>query len=109
MFVALLLTTPSLPETGSYHGFAHMGRNKSRLGALIFPADRFKQPFESLLVVFMYAASNAPVGVLEDGMEHHAQTLLALSITSVFCLAAWIWARRRLIRFHAGVDSHDTV
>jgi hypothetical protein len=76
---------------------------------LIFPADRFKQPFESLLVAFMYAASNAPVGVLEDGMEHHAQTLLALSITSVFCLAAWIWARRRLIRFHAGVDSHDTV
>jgi hypothetical protein len=113
MFVALLLTTPSLPETGSYHGFARMGRNKSRLGALIFPADQFKQPFESLSVAFMYAASNAPVvrsmGVLEDGMEHHAQTLLALSITSVFCLAAWIWARRRLIRFHAGVDSHDTV
>jgi hypothetical protein len=75
------------------------------------PADRFKQPFESLSVAFMYAASNAPesMGVLEDGMEHHLQALLALSITSVFCLAAWIWARRRLIRFREGVDSHDTV
>ena len=66
MFLALLLTTPSLPETGSYHGFAHMGRNKSRLGALILPADRFKQPFESLSVAFMYAASNAP-GFEVDG------------------------------------------
>ena len=42
-------------------------------------------------------------------MEHHAQTLLALSISSALCLAAWIWARRRLIRFQAGVDGHDTV
>ena len=41
-------------------------------------------------------------------MEHHAQALLALSITSVLCLAAWIWARRRLIRFQASVDGHDT-
>ena len=90
-----------------------MGRNKSRLGALIMPADRFKQPFESLSVAFMDAASNAPVvrsmGVLEDGIEHHLQALLALSITSALCLGAWIWARRRLIRFHEGVDSHDTV
>jgi hypothetical protein len=38
-------------------------------------------------------------GVLENGMEHHAQTLLALSISSALCLAAWIWARRRLTRF----------
>jgi hypothetical protein len=49
------------------------------------------------------------MGVLEDGMEHHLQALLALSITSVLCLGAWIWARRRLIRFHAGVDRHETV
>ena len=49
------------------------------------------------------------LGVLEDGMEHHVQALLALSITSVLCLAAWIWARRRLIRFQASVDGHDTV
>ena len=49
------------------------------------------------------------LGVLEDGMEHHVQALLALSITLVLCLAAWIWARRRLIRFQARVDGHDTV
>jgi hypothetical protein len=24
-------------------------------------------------------------------------------------LAAWIWARRRLIRFQASIDGHDTV
>jgi hypothetical protein len=48
------------------------------------------------------------LGVLEDGMEHHLQALLALSITSVLRLGAWIWARRRLIRFHAGVDRHET-
>jgi hypothetical protein len=36
------------------------------------------------------------IGVLEDGMEHHEQALLALSISSGLCLAAWIWARRRL-------------
>jgi hypothetical protein len=88
-----------------------MGRNKSRLGALIMPADRFKQAFESLSVAFMCAASNAPesMGVLEEGMEHHLQALLALSITTALCLGAWIWARRRLIRFHAGVDRHSTV
>jgi hypothetical protein len=39
------------------------------------------------------------IGVLEDGMEHHAQALLALFISSGLCLAAWIWARRRLTRF----------
>jgi hypothetical protein len=49
------------------------------------------------------------IGVLEDGMEHHEQALLALSISSGLCLAAWIWARRRLIRFRASVDRHDTV
>ena len=49
------------------------------------------------------------LGVLEDDMEHHVQALLALSISSALCLAAWIWARRRLLRFHAGVDRHDTV
>ena len=40
-------------------------------------------------------------------MEHHVQALLALSISSALCLAAWIWARRRLIRFQASVDRHD--
>jgi hypothetical protein len=46
---------------------------------------------------------------MEDGMEHQLQALLALSITSVLCLGAWIWARRRLIRFHTGVGRHETV
>ena len=32
-------------------------------------------------------------------MEHYAQAVVALSISSVLCLAAWIWARRRLTRF----------
>jgi hypothetical protein len=44
---------------------------------------------------------------LEDGMEHHAQALVALSICSALCLGAWIWARRRLDRFQARVDGHD--
>ena len=48
-------------------------------------------------------------GVLEDGMEHHAQALLALSISSALCLVTWIWARRRLGGFHANGDRHDTV
>jgi hypothetical protein len=42
-------------------------------------------------------------------MEHHAQTLVALSITSVLCLAAWIWARRRLMRYQVSVDGRDGV
>jgi hypothetical protein len=65
-------------------------------------------------VAFVHAASNArtitvlrSVGVLEDGMEHHAQALVALSISSALCLGAWIWARRRLDRFQARVDGHD--
>jgi hypothetical protein len=67
-------------------------------------------------VAFIYQASNAQMitvlrvlGVLEDGMEHHVQVLLALSISSALCLAAWIWARRRLIRFQASVDRHERV
>jgi hypothetical protein len=40
-------------------------------------------------------------------MEHNVQTLLALSISSGLCLAAWIWARRRLNRFQASIDGHD--
>jgi len=44
------------------------------------------------------------IGVLEDGMEHHEQALLALSISSGLCLAAWIWARRRLSSLRASVD-----
>jgi hypothetical protein len=31
-------------------------------------------------------------------MEHHAQILLALSISLVLCLATWIWARRSVHR-----------
>jgi hypothetical protein len=31
-------------------------------------------------------------------MDHYAQTLVALTVTSTLCLAAWIWARRRLAR-----------
>ena len=33
--------------------------------------------------------------------------LLVLSITSVLCLAPWIWARRRLMRFQTNVNRHD--
>jgi uncharacterized protein YijF (DUF1287 family) len=44
------------------------------------------------------------IGVLEDGMEHHEQALFALSISSGLCLAAWIWARRRLSSLQASVD-----
>jgi hypothetical protein len=40
-------------------------------------------------------------------MEHNAQALVALSISSGLCLAAWIWARRRLTRFEASIDRHD--
>jgi hypothetical protein len=67
----------------------------------MLPKNQFKQPFEFLAVAFIYAASNTDdhglkvLGVLEDGMEHHVQALLALSISSALCLAAWIWARRR--------------
>ena len=81
----------------------------------MLPKNRFKQAFEFLSVAFIYAAANAQMitvlvlGVLEDGMEHHVQALLALSISSALCLAAWIWARRRLIRFQTSVDRHDTV
>jgi hypothetical protein len=46
---------------------------------------------------------------LEDGMEHHAQVLLALSISSALSLGAWIWARRQLTRLQASIDSRDTI
>jgi hypothetical protein len=80
----------------------------------MLPKNQFKQPFEFLAVAFMYQMSNAQtitrvLGVLEDGMEHHVQALLALSISSALCVAAWVWARRRLIRFQASVDRRDTV
>jgi hypothetical protein len=80
----------------------------------MLPKNQFKQPFEFLAVAFTCQLSNAQTitrvfGVLEDGMEHHVQALLALSISSALCLAAWIWARRRLIRFQTSVDRHDTV
>jgi hypothetical protein len=42
-------------------------------------------------------------------MEHYAQALLALSISSAVCLAAWIWARRRLTRLQTNIDGHDRV
>ena len=76
---------------------------------LISRKDGFKQPFEFSSVAFKYVASNAhtisleSLGV-EDGMEHHEQALLALSISSGLCLAAWIWARRRLSSLRASVD-----
>jgi len=35
---------------------------------------------------------------------HHEQALLALSISSGLCLAAWIWARRPLSSPQASVD-----
>jgi hypothetical protein len=47
--------------------------------------------------------------VLEDGMEHHAQVLLALSICSALSLGTWIWARRQLTRLQASIDSRDTI
>ena len=31
-------------------------------------------------------------------MEHHAQALLALSISAALCLGAWVWARRKARR-----------
>jgi hypothetical protein len=80
--------------------------NKRCGSSLILAKDRLKQSFEFSSLAFVHAASNArmitvlrSLGVLEDGMEHHAQALLALSISSALCLAAWIWARRRLTRF----------
>jgi hypothetical protein len=95
-----------------FGGWAHIAVlptwhwNKSRGSSLILPTDRLKQPPQFSSVAFVYAASNArmitvlrSLGVLEDGMEHQAQTLLALSVSSGLCLAAWIWARRRLTRF----------
>jgi hypothetical protein len=33
---------------------------------------------------------------METMMEHGAQVLLAISISTTLCLAAWVWARRRL-------------
>jgi hypothetical protein len=79
--------------------------NSSRRSSLMSAKDRLKQPFEFSSVAFVHAASNARTtivlrsqGVLEDGMEHHAQALLALSISAALCLGAWIWARRRSAR-----------
>jgi hypothetical protein len=31
-------------------------------------------------------------------MEHDAQALLALSISTALCLGAWVWARRKAQR-----------
>ena len=80
-------------------------------GRSIDTAGAAKQPFEFSSVAFVHAASNARTtivlrsqGVLEDGMEHHAQALLALSISAALCLGAWIWARRRLSNLQASVD-----
>jgi hypothetical protein len=49
------------------------------------------------------------LGVLEDGMEHHAQVLLALSICAGLSLTAWIWARRQLTRLRTHGDGHETM
>jgi len=101
---ALCSQDAAVCRTGPHRGVANVAHwNKSRGSSLILAKDRLKQPFEFLSERF--AASNArtitalrSLGVLEDGMEHHAQALLALSISSALCLAAWIWARRRLTR-----------
>jgi hypothetical protein len=53
---------------------------------------------------FSLALDTAPTSVFvlvlnrieEKTMEHHAQALLALSISAALCLGAWFWARRRL-------------
>jgi hypothetical protein len=53
---------------------------------------------------FSLALNTAPTSVFvlvlnrieEKAMEHHAQALLALSISAALCLGAWFWARRRL-------------
>ena len=98
---------PAMYRTGSHGGVANVAHwNKSRGGILILEKDGFKHPFESSSLAFVHAASNArmitflrSLGVLEDGMGHYAQALLALSISSALCLAAWIWARRQLTRF----------
>jgi hypothetical protein len=42
--------------------------------------------------------------VMEDGMDHSAQAILALAISGALCLAAWIWARHRLTRSQARAD-----
>jgi hypothetical protein len=92
---------------GSHRGVANVAHwNKSRGSSLILAKERLKQPFEFSSLAFVHAASNArmitvlrSLGVLEDGMGHYAQALLALSISSALCLAAWIWARRQLTRF----------
>ena len=78
---------------------------KSRKPLDIAKGNRFKRPFEFLLVADHHGRE--VLDVLGEGMKHHAQALLALSITSVLCLAAWIWARRRLMRFQTNVNRHD--
>jgi hypothetical protein len=96
----------------SYRGVANVAHwNKFAETSLMFMTDRFKQPFEFSSMAFIYVQPNAQTitvsrsqGVLENGMEHHAQVLLALSICSALCLAAWIWARRRLTRFQTSID-----
>jgi hypothetical protein len=87
--------------------------NKRCGSSLILAKDRLKQSFEfsserlyTQRLCNDYGLEVWP-GVLEDGMEHHAQALVALSISSALCLGAWIWARRRLDRFQARVDGHD--
>ena len=91
---------------GSHHGLSNVCTGtKSRGSLLILPKNLFKRPFEFLLVADDHGRE--VLDVLGEGMEHHAQALLALSITSVLCLAAWIWARRRLMRFQTNVNRHD--
>jgi hypothetical protein len=39
-------------------------------------------------------------------MQHDAQALLALTISALLCLGAWIWARRRLARLSSEPYHH---
>jgi hypothetical protein len=98
----------SIPSQQFAPDISHLvaaGTYLMKFSCLILAKNRFKQPFEISSAAFVHAGSNARTitalrspGVLEDGMEHHAQILLALFISSALCLAAWIWARHRLAR-----------
>src|SRR3984957_14130421 len=111
---ALAPSYAAVCQKGFHRGVANVAhRNKSRSSSLILAKDRLKHPFEISSAAFVHAASNArtitalrSLGVLENDMEHHAQILLALFISSALCLAAWIWARRRLTRLSGERPRH---
>ena len=88
------------------NGFHHSLSNvctgtKSRGSLLILPKNRFKRPFEFLLV-----ADHPGREVLDVLGKAWNTTHKPFWHTSVLCLAAWIWARRRLMRFQTKVNRH---